>query len=106
MNYPPRENKSCCGFTLLELIVVIFILAIVAAVAVPMAVGTGDMQVISAARLISADLQYAQNIAITTQQPVTVTFTPGTESYGLSNASGSLIHPITKEAYAVDFRTR
>ena len=96
------------GFTLMELIVVMVILAIAAAVAVPMAVSTGDMQVIAAARLLSADLQYAQSEAVTAQQPVTVEFTPSEETYGLvwTNTSAPLIHPMTKGAYTVDFRSR
>jgi Tfp pilus assembly protein FimT len=88
------------------MLMVMLVLAIVAAVTVPMAVGTSDMQVISAARMISADLQYAQNKAITSQQQVTVSFDISGESYSLSNASGELIHPMTKKAYVVDFRSR
>ena len=106
MSHRNPSSKAFPGFTLIELLVVVLVLAIVAAVAVPLAVGTGDMQVISAARMISADLQYAQNTAVTTQEPATVTFIPNSESYSLSNASGVIIHPITKEAYVVDFGSR
>jgi prepilin-type N-terminal cleavage/methylation domain-containing protein len=103
-----RAGGAGRGFTLMELIVVIVILAIAAAVAVPMAVGTGDMQVIGAARMLSADLQYAQSEAVTAQQPVTVSFTPSQETYALTwtNTSAPLIHPMTKGAYTVDFRNR
>ena len=98
----PRQIRSR-AFTLVELLVVVMILAIVAAVAVPYAVGTGDFQAMSAARRIAGDLEYAQNAAITTQTPVTVTFDVSGESYSVTNASGLLTHPITKLSYVIDF---
>ena len=55
-----QNNRYRLGFTLIEIIVVVVILAIVAAIAIPSAISTGDLQVISAARIIAADLQYAQ----------------------------------------------
>ncbi len=79
------------------------ILAISAAVVLPYALGTDDFQVSSAARMITADLEYAQDYAITSQTPVTVTFNASGESYTLSNESGPLIHPITKTAYTINF---
>lgn len=94
------------GFTLLELIVVIVILAIVAAVVVPYAVGTTSLQARSAARMLMADLEYAQNQAIVTQADITVSFSTTDNSYTVSNESGPLIHPITKQAYTVDFDTQ
>jgi len=94
------------GFTLAEVLVVVVVLAVMGALVLPHAVGTTDMQVISAARMVTADLEYAQNQAITTQAPVTVTFTPSEERYALSNASGPLIHPMTNEAYETDFTAR
>jgi type II secretory pathway pseudopilin PulG len=87
-------------------IVVVAIVGIVAAVVIPNAINTSDLQVISAARMLTTDLQYAQDLAITAQGPITVTFDPGAERYTLSNASGTLIHPITKGAYIVDFRAQ
>ena len=101
-----RERTSRTGlraFTLIELLVVVMIMAIVAAMVVPYATGTSSMQIMAAARRIAVDLEYAQNAAITTQTPITVTFVSATETYQLSNASGVLIHPINKKDYLVDF---
>lgn len=100
----PRTNvKPRKAFTLVEVLVVVAILAIAGAMIVPYVLDTGDFQAVSAARLIACDLQYAQNAAITFQTPVTVTFDVSGNSYTLSNASGALIHPMTKAAYATDF---
>ena len=101
-----RKRTSRIGpsaFTLIELLVALVILAIIAAMVVPYAAGTSSMQVMAAARRIAVDLEYAQNAAITTQTPITVTFVPASETYRLSNASGVLIHPIDKEDHVVDF---
>lgn len=84
--------------------VVVIIVGIAAAVVIPNAINTTDLQALSAARMLVADLQYAQDTAITTQTTVTVLFDTSQERYRLTNTSGSLIHPITKEAYQVDFR--
>ena len=98
------------GFTLVEILVVVLILAIVAAVVIPQAVNSSDVQVISGARLVASDLQYAQNWAITTQAPVTVTFDTVGNSYLLETLvdgkSDPVIHPMTKVAYAVNFATQ
>jgi len=72
---------------------------------IPQVTGTASMKAQSAARLVMSDLEYAQNLAITTQTDITVTFDTSGNSYGVSNASGPLIHPITKKTYAVDFDT-
>ncbi|MFP3936795.1 MAG: GspH/FimT family protein [Phycisphaerae bacterium] len=92
--------------SLLELIIVIIILAITAAVVVPHVVQSADMQATSAARMLATDLQYAQDCAITTQTPVTVTFDVAGDSYTLSNTSGTLNHPITKATYQLDFSSQ
>lgn len=97
-------RKSISAFTLMELIVVLTILAIIVAIVVPMVADTsGNMQAVAGARMVATDLQYAQNIAITEQRPITVTFDTTTNSYSLSNASSTLIHPIYKTAYSIQF---
>jgi len=101
----PRSSvpRSGGAFTLAELMVVIVIIGVAAGMVIPYASSAGDTAAIAGARLVICDLQYAQNMAITTQMPVTVTFDPNADSYRLSNASGLLIHPMTKEDYVTDF---
>lgn len=88
---------------MIELLVVVVIIAIAAAMVIPYAINTDDLEVASAARMISTDLQYAQNTAITSQTPITVSFNTVGESYTLSNASGLLIHPMSKSDFVIDF---
>ena len=97
-----RKNRQTEAFTLSELLVVLASLARAAAVVVP-SLDSSGFQAVSAARMVATDLQYAQNTAITTQDPVTVTFNAAANSYLLSNASGALIHPMNKDAYNIDF---
>ena len=106
MRQEGKNPKGPNGFTLAELILVLAILAIMAALVIPLSLGTSDFQAVSAARMIAADLQYAQNMAITSQNPVTVTFDTSGESYSLSNESGLLIHPINKTEYTIIFPSR
>ena len=100
---PVRDHPHfVAAFTLTEMLVVIAILVIVAALVLPKMVGSSDIQARSAARVMMADLEYAQSVAITGQAPITVTFNIAGNSYTVSNASGPLIHPITKKTYVVD----
>lgn len=99
-----RSGSVSGGFTLIELLVVVVLLAITGAMVVPMFFGMGGVQAMSASRVIASDLQYAQNVAVTSQEPVTVTFNTTGETYQLSNASGPLKHPMTNADYLVDLR--
>jgi Tfp pilus assembly protein FimT len=88
-----------------ELLVVIVILAIAGLAVIPMISSTGDLQAVSAARIITTDLQYAQNVAITTQELIEVTFDPAADKYDLvSKTSGVLKHPMTKNDYVTSFQ--
>jgi len=100
----PRRDRFAGAFTLAELIVVLIVVAITAALVVPYASST-DSQAVSAARLAACDLQYAQSLAITMQAPVTVTYSTAARTYTLSNASGTLNHPMTGKPYVVGYGT-
>lgn len=89
------------GYTLIELMVMLAILGIAAAVVIPSAIDQSPFESASGARTIMTDLEYAQNVAITTQTPVTVSFNVGANSYQLTNASGLLKNPMTKADYVV-----
>lgn len=100
---PIRKSPSAAGFTLVELMVVVMILAIAAAIVIPNFTGSADFQAMSAARMVVADLQYAQDAAVTGQTSITVDFDTDAHSYTLSNASGPLVHPMTKADYTMSF---
>jgi len=104
-------SKNVQAFTLVELLVVVLIMAIAGAMIIPMMTGTGEMQALSAARMIATDIQYAQSYAITNQLDVVVQFNPALDRYELSRypktgANDTLHHPMTGKDYIVDFRTQ
>jgi type II secretion system protein H len=108
MDHPLRRRSSLtrAGFTLIEVLVVVVIMGIAAAIIVPRLTGMGDLQAMSAARALVANMQYAQNEAIVTQSPTTVAFDIATESYELRDTNDvPLRHPVTKGAFQVRYPT-
>jgi prepilin-type N-terminal cleavage/methylation domain-containing protein len=99
--------RSADGFTMLELMVVVVIVAILAAMIVPNLANSTETMSQSAAKTVMADLEYAQSEAVMTQVSVKVAFTNTANSYTLTvpSESRTLIHPITKMPYIVDFDT-
>ena len=90
-----RYSRLQRGFTLVEIIVVVVILAITALVAIPVFGTAADMQVRSAADKIAADLDYAKGLAITRQKCYTVKFFPVEEEYQVQDDKGNRIeHPL------------
>jgi prepilin-type N-terminal cleavage/methylation domain-containing protein len=94
------------GFTVIELVIVVVILAIAALTAVPMMSSAASMQIRSAANMISADLEYAKSMAISRGQDFSVVFDESTDSYRIEDQVGTVIqHPVKKGfTYVVDFR--
>ncbi len=105
-----QRGRSIDGFTLIELLIVIVILAISAAIVVPMASSAASMQLRSAANMVAADLEYAKSRAIGTGQPHYVTFDTVGEGYWITKgstagaATDAIDHPVKKGfPYAISF---
>jgi len=89
---------------LVEILVVLVVMGIAAAIIVPRVSTMGDIQVASVARTILANMQYAQNEAIVTQRPTTVTFDTTRHEYELTDVDGVVLtHPVTKASFVVAF---
>lgn len=65
------------GFTLIELLIVMAILAVAVAITIPNMSAITATQVSLAAKDSLRLMRYARNMALQTQQPITVTFEPG-----------------------------
>jgi len=85
--------------------IVIVILAVAAAIVVPMASSAASMQLRSAANMVAADLEYAKSLAIGTGQRHSVVFDPTAESYQIEDATPAVVpHPVKKGfSYVIDF---
>ncbi|MFO8015434.1 MAG: GspH/FimT family pseudopilin [Phycisphaerae bacterium] len=69
------------AFTLVELLMVITILIIAAAVVIPNIGAASDTQAMSAARIVAADLEVTRDLALKTQRPHTMLFSSDSQSY-------------------------
>lgn len=76
--HAPRRRS---GFTLVEILTVVVILGIASAFVVPQMLAAGTLGLQGAARLIIADLQYAQNEALAAGAVRGVEFDPITNRY-------------------------
>ncbi len=105
-----RAGHDCTsprsGFTMIELIIVMAIIAIAALVAVPMMSSAASVQIRSASNMIAGDLEYARSMAISRGQKYSMIFDPAAESYKIVDEGGIVIkHPVkTGFDYIVDFK--
>ena len=92
------------AFTLVEILIVVLLLAIAAAIVIPNIGSAAGSQATSAAVVLQADLEVARSMAMTTQQPHSVVFSPDRQSYkvvanytGVAYASAVAVnHPVQK----------
>ncbi|CAN5401039.1 N/A [soil metagenome] len=93
------------GFTLVELLCVIVILAIAAVFVIPQLSSRGDIKTAAAARTLMADIMYAQNRAIAKQTPQYVVFDLTAHTYALKEGSSltTLTHPVQLKPYLQTF---
>jgi len=69
------------AFTLVELLMVITVLIIAAAIVIPNIGAASDVRAMSAARTVASDLELARDLALKTQRPHTVLFSSNGQSY-------------------------
>jgi prepilin-type N-terminal cleavage/methylation domain-containing protein len=92
------------AFTLVEILVVVIILGIAGAIIVPSLGSRDDLKAAAAARVIMADLIYAQNLAITAQGNRYVSFDVPGQKYSVTDATGGVItHPVNQVPYTQRF---
>ena len=105
MIHMPSSTRR--AFTLVEILVVLMILGIASAVVVPQMLSAGQLGVQAAVRVVVADLLFAQNDAVTHQQPRQVMFDVAQNRYRLADAQGATLSVAWKsgqsENYVVDF---
>ena len=107
---PPRsaifKKQNQRGFTLIEIVVVVVVMAILAALAIPNLSSQDDLTASSTARMVLADLLYAQSQAIESGVPEVVSFTVAN---GSGNGDGGgyslagLTNPVTLLPYNRSF---
>ena len=93
------------AFTLIEILMVVVILGILSAVILPQLGSRDDQKAISGARVLVADIMYAQNRAIATQKTHYVSFDKPANKYTVLDAWPSTIikHPVNGGPYVVQF---
>ncbi len=102
-----NRQKNYSAFTLLEVIIVLMIIGIISAVAIPLYTSAASVQLKTAANIVACDLEYAKNLSMTTGRNYSVVFDDLTESYKINDANGQVIsHPVhIGAAYTVNFAT-
>ncbi len=92
------------GFTLVELFIVMMILGIIAAIAVPLYTSAASIQLKTAANMVASDLEYAKSMAMSTGRSFSVVFDASAESYRIKDGTDDANHPVHIGAkYKVDF---
>ena len=95
---------------MIELLIVVAILAIAAAIVVPMASSAGSMQLRAAVNTVAADLEYAKSMSISRGQRYAVVFDKTAGIYYqyrvVDQSENPVPHPITKRPeYVVSFQS-
>lgn len=96
------------GFSLVEFIVVITLMAILAVAATVQAPNLAGLRLPQAAVKLKSDIRYAQSYAIAYQQRTRIAFTTSTNSYVIYRepTAGSwvtLLNPLTRNNFTVQF---
>lgn len=86
-----RTPPSPRAFTFVEVLIVVAIVGIAGALVVPQMLSAGTLGIQAAARMVVADILYAQNDAIAQQANRRVIFDPLGDSYRLADSDGTTL---------------
>lgn len=107
-----RVNRtSRAGFTLIEILAVVVILGIASAIVIPQIGSNGDLKATAGARIVMADLIYAQNRAIATQTWNYLKFDVANNTYSvldrvpMSGGDHIITHPVNQGPFTANFAT-
>lgn len=99
------QTSARSGFTLIEVLIVMAIIGISAAMVLPMLGSRNDLNVSAAARKVVADIAWAQNMAIATQSRWHVRFSDS--GYNVAREQDGVLtiveHPVDQSPLSVIF---
>ncbi len=88
------------GFTLLELIMVMIIMGITLAVAIPKFAGKSSVELQVVARQVQSDIRYTQELAMSKHSKSSIAFTSGGKDYSITCSNFSKTKYMPKDAKA------
>jgi prepilin-type N-terminal cleavage/methylation domain-containing protein len=92
------------AFTLVEILMVVIILGIAGAIIIPQMGSRDDLKAAAAARVVMADLIYAQNLAITKQANHFLEFDLVNQRYTVMDAAKAAVdHPVNHTPFIESF---
>ncbi len=98
-----RQPQSRAAFTLAEILIVCLVIVISALVIVPNIGSASNTQAVSAAAVLHSDLEVTRSLALTTQVPYSLVFSPDLQSYKvIANYTGTLYTSTTAVNHPVN----
>lgn len=100
------NERTFRAFTLIEILMVVMIIGIAAAIVVPQMSQRDDLKAAAAARVVMSDLMYAQNLAMTRQKIHYLVFDGTAQNYKMVNSDNMttpITHPVEKSPYLMKF---